>query len=319
MSTSATVIGGEGDVTPAWLGRVLAQPVVDVRITHGFGNWSRQLALDVALADGSRRALRLKLCPGETFGRSEVDYYLRDYADLADAPLVRCLDARFEAGVGYHVLLEDLSGTHEDRRDVSPTLAYGLAVATALARMHRHHWESEAAPDPARLDRYFDEIRPGVAPIEQATGSALRARFDEHEREMRARWSRPRAMTLLHGDLNPTNILTPRGADAPVLFLDRQPFDWSLTYGVAAWDLAYFMIPWWSPEDRAANEMAVLRRWHEVLARPDYGWDEAIEDWRLSVEQCLHVPIEWCSKVETFERMRSLWERQFARTRAAIG
>ena len=55
-------------------------------------------------------------------------------------------------------------------------------------------------------------------------------------------------MSLLHGDLNPTNILTPKTADTPVYFLERQPFDWSLTYGLGAYDLAYFLVIWW-PED----------------------------------------------------------------------
>jgi thiamine kinase-like enzyme len=289
-----------------------------VRCSAGHGNWSHQIVIEAQASDGSTRALRLKLCLGRTFGRSEVDYYLRDYVDLAEAPLVRCLDAQFDPAVGYHLLLEDLCATHVDRKELLPTLAHGLALAEALARLHRHHWRSRPAPDGAVLDRYFDEIRPGVAPIERATGQALRERFERHERALRRRWADPQGMTLLHGDLNPTNILSPRGADAPLYFIDRQPFDWSLTYGVAAYDLAYAMVPWWPESTRRANELAVLRRWHEALAQPDYGWAQAQADWALAVEQCLHVPIEWCSKPDTIERMRALWQVQLARIQDAL-
>lgn len=318
MMTMSRVISNQDEVSASWLAQALRQSVDRFKITSGDGSWSRQLAIEAQLSDGTTRALRLKICLGNTFGRSEVDYYTRDYVDLADAPLVQCFDAQYDPAIGYHLLLEDLAATHIDRRDALPTLTYGLAVAGALGRMHRHHWGSEPAPDTAVLDRYFDAIRPGLPAMENATGHSLRARFELHEQAFRRRWARPQGMTLLHGDLNPTNILTPNGSETPVYFLDRQPFDWSLTYGVAVSDLAYFMIPWWPEQTRREYELSVLRHWYEVLGQADYSWAEAQADWRLSVEQCLHVPMEWCSNAATLESMRWLWEAQFARVQNAI-
>ncbi len=316
--TSTRVIRHESELTPAWLSQVLGREVASIGIVQGHGNWSRQLSIAAAMADGSSLSLRLKLCLGDTFGRSELDYYMRDYRGMANAPLVRCFDAAHDPAVGYHLLLEDLSATHVDQRDLPPTLSHGLAVAEALGRLHRHHWCSMPAPAEAVLDRYFDEIRPGLAPMEQATGVALRQDFLRHEAAFRRRWAEPRGMSLLHGDLNPTNVLAPRAGDTPVYFLDRQPFEWSLTYGVAASDLAYAVIPWWPPAARREFEEAVLRRWHEALDRPEYGWSEALADWRLSVVQCLNVPMEWCARPSTLQGMRWLWEAQFTRVRAAI-
>lgn len=312
------VIRDPEQLSADWLGRVLKQEVEILSITAASGNWSSQWRIKARTDDGRMLALRLKVCTGETFGRSEVDYYTRDYLGMPDPPLVKCLDAQHERGVGYHLLLEDLAKTHVDHKLVAPGLSHGLAVAEALGRLHRHHWCSRPAPDHCALDRYLDEVRPGLQPMERVTGCRLRERFEAHEKVFRHRWSMPHGMSLLHGDLNPTNILAPIGRDAPVYFLDRQPFDWSLTYGVAASDLAYFMIPWWPEATTRDCEHAILRRWYEALDMPDYRWSQAQDDWRLSVEQCLNVPMEWCSKAATLESMQWLWHAQFLRVHHAL-
>src|SRR5262249_44247831 len=159
----------------------------------------------------------------------------------------------------------------------------------------------------------FHEIRPGVEPMERATEQAFLERFVAHARLLRERWSDPCGMTLLHGDLNPTNILTPKTAETPVYFLDRQPFDWSLTYGLGTYDLAYFLILWWPEEARRTHEQTLLRCWYDAFSQSGYSWEQAQTDWQLSVEQCLHVPLEWCSKPETLTKMRWLWQTQLDR------
>lgn len=317
-AAAAAVLRHVDEATADWLGAQLGRPVAGVSVAEGRGNWSKQARLQATLSDGSVLNLRLKLCLGQTFGRSEVDYYTRDYAGLANAPLVHCHGARFDPAVGYHLLLEDLSGTHHDRRDVAPTLEHGRALAQALAALHKHHWQSRPAPGDAVLNRYLDEVRPGLPAMEAATGRAFTARHAAHEQAFRARWADPQGMTLLHGDLNPTNVLTPKDAEAPALCLDRQPFDWSLTYGLAVYDLAYATVPWWPEPIFRAHQHAILRHWHEQLDQPGYSWAQAQQDWRLSVAQCLDVPLEWCSKPDTLTTMRWLWEAQLTRTEAAM-
>lgn len=99
----------------------------------------------MVFCDASTALLRLKICAGHTFGRSEVDSYLRDYVDMPTAPLVRCWNAHFDPAAGYHLLLDDLQENYTDRRDIDPTLAYGLAVAESLGRLHRQHWKTVAS------------------------------------------------------------------------------------------------------------------------------------------------------------------------------
>ena len=230
--TKLRVLTGAEQLTAEYLSDALGQPVLSFTFTTEESNWARQVLIIATLADGTKRALRLKLCLGETFGRSEVDYYARDYVGLENAPLVRCYDAQFDPVAGYHLLLDDLSDTHADRRGVAPTLKHSLAIAEALGRMHAHHWESAPVPEDSAWERYFATVRPGVEAIERATGRAFSEKFEAHAKALRERWADPHGLTLLHGDVNPTNVLAPKDAESPVYFLDRQPFDWSLPYEI---------------------------------------------------------------------------------------
>ena len=297
-------------VSAEWLSGVLGETVSHVEITSTASSWASHAGIVAATASGRALRLWLKMCLGKTFGRSEVDFYTRDYVGLANAPLVPCFDACFVPGVGYHLLLTDLSERFRDRKIAEPTLEHGLAIAAALALMHQHHWETAAPPNESQWNRYFDQIRPGVLPLERATDRSFRHRFELHTKELLNRWHDPQGMTLLHGDLNPTNVLTPKGAESPVYFLDRQPFEWSLTYGLAVYDLAYALVPWWPDTFRTLHEQTILRHWFERLNQHGYSWDQAQRDWSLSVEQCLHVPFEWCSDPETEVSMRPLWQWQ---------
>ncbi len=305
-------------ISKEWLSEVLGKPVHSFEALSHMSSWSTQVPVRVEYADGTKAKLRLKICVGNTFGRSEVDYYLRDYVDMPQAPLVKCYHADYDTAVGYHLLLEDMSETHHNRREVPSTLEYGLAVAEALGRLHRYHNGSAPVPSEGVWKRYFDVIRPGVVPMEQTTGQVFSERFEEHAKALQVRWADPIGMSLLHGDLNPMNILTPKNADSPVYFLDRQPFDWSLTYGLGAYDLAYFLVVWWAEHTQAVYWQEILKRWYEAFACPGYSWEQAQSDWLLSVEQCLHVPIEWCSNSETLVSMQWLWEIQLRRVQYTL-
>ncbi len=304
------VINNFDHVDTEWLTKVLGETVVNFELSTSTSNWAQNAQIAATIADGSTRSLWLKLCIGDTFGKSEVDYYTRDYFGLQAAPLVKCYDACFEPGRGYHLLLEDMSGKYRDRKTAPPTLEHGFAIAAALARMHRHHWEAGVPPSSVDWERYFAQIRPGVTAIESATNRSFSDSFEIHAKKLVQRWSDPKGLTLLHGDVNPTNVLTPLEAEFPVYFLDRQPFDWSIQYGLAVYDLAYALVPWWPHAFRTANRQAILEHWFDHLDQPDYSWEQATYDWDLSVEHCLHIPIEWCREPCDVVAKRELWAWQ---------
>ncbi len=319
MSASLNkVISSPDSITCNWLSEVLQEEVISFKMNVEGSNWSSQVPLKVTLNDGRMTSLRVKICTGSSFGRSEVDYYTRDYVSMVDAPIVKCWNAVFDAKVGYHLVLDDLAETHSNRRDVPPNLRYGLAVAKALGRLHKHHWESRPVPSQELLDRYFEEFRPGIAAVKNLSGHDLSTKASAAEKLLRNRLMDERGLSLLHGDLNSMNILTPIGHDSPVYFIDRQPFEWSLTYGLAIHDLAYLLVLWWPEDVRKEHEAEIIRCWHREVGDRSYQWAQALADWKIAVSQCLHVPLERCSKPDTAETMRWLWEVQLSRVLSAM-
>ena len=308
--------------------------------------WSRLSRISVHYRPGTPSvgtaaptALLLKRCGAESgeFGRSEVDYYRRDYLGAADAPLVPCFDAAYaDQPRRYHLLLEDLSASHRSGDDAPPDLPFGLALADSLAALHAHRWGSQrlrpihqAVAGPAEIDRYLAHITPGLTPLMALAGAVLPAArlaglpglVAGLADSFKARARDARGMTLVHGDLNPGNLLIPRSGLGRVLLIDRQPFDWSLTAWLGASDLAGALVPWWDSALRHRLQGPVLRRYHAgLVARGvhDYPWAQLLADWRLGVLMCLLGPVEWCVLPTDRERMRWLWTQQLQRALAAL-
>ena len=271
------------------------------------------------------------------FGRSEVDFYRRDFRGAADAPLPRCFDAAYaEPPRRYHLLLEDLSASHCTGDDAPRDLGLALALADALAALHAHRWGparlqaiGQAVPGPAEIDRYLGHITPGLAPLLALAGDALPAAWarrlpglvDSVAERFLARARDARGMTLVHGDLNPGNLLVPRSGRGPVLLIDRQPFDWSLTAWLGVSDLAGALVPWWDSALRRQVQGPALARYHVgLVARgvQDYPFEQLQADWQLGLLMCLLGPVEWCVLPADRERMRWLWTQQLQRALAAL-
>ena len=325
---TGSVISSPEQLTPASLtdtlraaGALTAGAVAAFEIDTGRGNWSSNATLHIrytarAAGDLPPR-LFLKLVntnlDGEFFGASEVTYYTHDYVGVAGAPLVRCYDAAYSAEMRrYHLLLDDLSATHEVASSRPPTLAYGLALAEGLAVLHAHWWGAArlveaAAPihDAAFIQRFVAIAEPGVDHILAAFGDQLEAHwpslmrdlYARHPAAMIARAADTNGFTLIHGDVGENNVLRPRQGERPIYIIDRQPFDWSLTTWLGAYDLAYAMVIDWDTPARRTLEWPVLRRYHDELRRrgvTSYSWERLVEDYRLMVAMGIYIATEYC-------------------------
>lgn len=135
----------------------------------------------------------------------------------------------------------------------------------------------------------------------------LRRIFGEHPRLLFSRLRDERGFTLVHGDLNPGNLLWPRQGTEPVYLIDRQPFDWSLQRWLGVSDLARLMIIPWAPELRREWQLPALRCYQEVLARAGVKlpWPLLLDDYRLPRSNPYRLP--WSGA-----RTRSLGSRSDA-------
>jgi len=339
-----------GQVTTDWLtdalsgsGALRTGRVRDLGVDAEPSVWSQIVRLRPRYTDDATgdlpAALVLKICAGEhaVFGPSEVLYYTRDYVGLAGAPIPRCHDARFsDTPRAYHVLMDDLSATHTNTWKMEPTLERGLAAAEALATLHAHRWGPErlhpigaGMPGREEIARYLDHIRPGLQPLLALLGDALDPTgrdalhdvFAHHPALLCTRALDTTGFTLVHGDVNPGNILAPRVGRGRVYLVDRQPFDWSLTTWLGVSDLAYMMVHWWDGTLRRRWELPILRRYHEALGRrgvSGYAWDRLLLDYRLCAVQSLYVAVEWLVLEADRTRMRWVWEPQLHKAMAAF-
>ena len=343
------VISDVRQITADWLedalrraGALRTGRVRDVAFEADKSAWSRIVRLRPRYAGADAAApaaLVLKICAGDdaVFGPSEVHYYTRDYADLADAPIPRCYDAQFsDTPRAYHILMDDLSATHDNTWERPPTLERGCAAATALAALHAHWWGRERLrilgsdlPGRGDIDRYIGHIERGLTPLLAALGDGLDARwraalheiFAHHPACMIERTRDAAGFALVHDDVNPGNILAPLDGEGAVYLVDRQPFDWSLTVWLAVSDLAYMMVHWWDTDLRRQWERPILQHYHGQLTRRGiggYSWEQLLLDYRLAAVQSVYVAVEWCVLESDRTKMRWLWEPQLQKAMTAF-
>jgi len=117
--------------------------------------------------------------------------------------------------------------------------------------------------------------------------------FENHPAKMAEHSRHPVGFTVVHGDPNPGNILTPRNGIGRVYLLDRQLFRRSLITWPAVSDIAYMMVHWWDSSARRTLEDSVLREYHRYLLQrgiTHYDQAQLVHDYRLHAVQSLYVP-----------------------------
>jgi len=284
------------------------------------------------------KSLFLKFCRQDKrfIKDSEYFYYKRDYLGLKDAPLPKCYDASFsKTEDSYHVLLENLSQTHYSNKEIRPTRHHAMSVAEELAKLHAYRWGNKVSElhtdtnTSEQIECFIEHTSTGLLPILTTVKSDLpqdwikniEKVFDVHPQMMQKKANNLAGMTLIHGDTNPSNILSPNEPNGKTYIIDRQPFKWSLTYWLGVYDLAYMIIPYWSVIDRRALEEVMLKHYHQSLLKfgvNDYSWEECREDYRLCIVHGIYTAIEWGTNEKNIVEMRWLWQAQLKRSMEAF-
>ncbi len=314
-----------GELTKEWLEQVLRRRVRSFESSDSSkSSWGSHVRLSVSTIDEPHPLkLHLKIGSAATFGRDEVDYYIKYFVGLSDAPLVRCHFAGADAS-HYNLLLDDLSATHRDQKFIEPTESYGLALVEAAAKLHAHYWpqpppnESLLRSAAARMlsSQYamLEAMGESFTPAERDTARRVLGR---NVQDRIARLSDPEGFTWIHRDLNPTNVLAPISGDAPVYLIDHQPFAFSPAH---AWlgvsDIVHAIVVWWPIELRRQCERRLVEHWHKTLTSRgvcNYTLVKAWQDWKLCGPFCIDTPADWCSQPDERAKMRFLWEVQLKR------
>ena len=217
---------------------------------------------------------------------------VRFYQQLAPTALVSTPRCYFtdvdDATSDFVLMMEDLAPAEPGDQLAGVTLDQARGVVRQAARLHASHWNDEAIQDLpwvsgtrasspysatnemiAELWQGFkDRYGPRLKPEWVTAGDWLSTRFAE----MGQPGDDPRCLT--HCDFRPDNMMfaSARGG-RPVTVLDWQ----SVSYGVGATDVAYFLAGALTPEVRRAHEAALLTLYLDTLTElgvRGYGMDD---------------------------------------------
>jgi thiamine kinase-like enzyme len=244
----------------------------------------------------------------EGVGLREVAFYARA-APLTPAGLLpRCFEAVAGDDGGWHLLLEDLTGSHQVVTEwpLPPTVEQCDRIIETFARFHAFWWDDPRLGDSVGTfldagprDRYLAQFPKLLAAFVERLGDRLpeeRRRIFERlmasaPRLFDARYRPHRHLTLVHGDAHVWNALYPRDPSADGIRL----IDWDAwRINVATGDLAYMMALHWYPERRRRHEQGCLRRYHAALTDAGvrgYSFDALWRDYRESVLWQMTTPV----------------------------
>ena len=217
-------------------------------------------------------------------GWNPAQHEIAFYTDIAAAEpgrfTPRCFDAFADAETkAWHLLLEDLSETHEvpGAWPLPLSLPACERIIAAHARRQASCWDASIldrfAPstrwyDGAMVRAYQERLGAQVEKFANRLGDALPserrdlfARLIEAAPRLFARYNSRRNLTIVQGDAHVWNCFFPRDGGADLRF-----FDWdSWRVDVGASDLAYMMAVHWYPDRRRRFEPHLLDHYHEAL------------------------------------------------------
>lgn len=301
-----TVPRGASDVDATWLSAALA-PVSDgarvvaveqQRIGNGMVADSMRLTLTWDRETGAPSSLVAKVPAAEEINRVtaaatrtyllEASFY-RELADTLSVCRPFCYHVQFEPTTGnYVVLLEDLAPACAGDQIAGCTVDEAASVIPELAALHGPRWGDPALLDlewlgrpdaesangfnqlvqmlyPGFVERYAERVEPDVAALAERFVAVL-DRYLAH---------RPAPWTVVHGDFRLDNLMF---GGARVAVLDWQ----TVRLGPAISDVAYFIGSALQPDDRRANEEALVREYHAALVTTggSVDWDTCWRGYR---------------------------------------
>ena len=229
--------------------------------------------------------------------RTEVSFY----REIASTLPVRTPDCFFAAisdrGEEFVLVLEDLAPAVQGDQLAGCSGPAAIDAVVNLARLHGPRWCDPtldhhvwlARPDPEEADVLADVM--GTATETFTTRFADRISPQDRATlelvpEIVGDWvvGRAERFALVHGDYRLDNLMFPADGAAGVAALDWQ----TLSIGLPARDLAYFVGTSLAPDERRASERELVEAYRDELSRlgvSGYSADACFDDYRFGALQ----------------------------------
>ena len=238
-----------------------------------------------------------EVCRLFEFYEREIRFYDRIAPDVTLRVPRAYYTSMDPAADDFLLLLEDLCDVRMVDEVAGCTAQEAEQIIRGIAEQHARWWESPAL---AEVETWMPAVN---APVQQTAEPAYNQAWepflqmfgDAQSQKVRAIGEAmktkivailhelaPAPRTIIHGDWRLDNIFF--GSDCVAAI------DWQIaTIGRGAFDVGYFLSSCIEPEVRRAEEMRLLRLWHEIATAGHsngYTFDDALIDYRRSVLFC---------------------------------
>jgi aminoglycoside phosphotransferase (APT) family kinase protein len=313
MTTTAAIPAGPADVTSTWLAAVLGAEIAAVTVSPvGTGQTGATYRATITYADpdaGLPATMIVKLPSQDEAVRERValgyraEYaFYTEVADTLTVPLPKWFHCEIDReGADFVLLMADLAPAVQGDQIAGCSPVEARLAVQALAGLHGPRW-----CDPgwlsftgATMPRADADFARGMGDLAKMAGETtigkLGERMSEADRTTLTEAAAlvgpwlllaPERFSLLHGDYRVDNLLfDPERTRVTVV-------DWqTLTVGLPARDLAYFVATSLAPDVRSVVERELVDAYYEALVAEgvtDYDRETCWQDYVLGM---LQVPL----------------------------
>lgn len=236
----------------------------------------------------------------------------------------------------FALLLEDFATMRPGNQLASCSIDEARLAMEAAAGLHARWWNNPRLQDfaawlPGAGDPYFlfleMAFRQAIPSFDAIYGHLIAPEVRELVDTFAENYQRLVAglatdvVTMVHGDYRLDNMLFGERPEDPPLAV----IDWQLPFrSIPQWDIAYFLAGNFDPDVRRANQVDLIRAYHEALCRngvTGYTFDDAWRDYRKAALVLIGYMVTGAADVdpETLnDRGRELMDRMFSRYAEAV-